>query len=149
METARSLGYVITRTVGSASSARGEPSPRTVSTKATRGILVSSLVLAALGTVAAASPGHVSSGHIRSGIALTSSCTAGSRPSMQTRPAIRGPWMYMTPAIRTGPWMYGIPAIRTGPWMYAIPGIRTGPWMYTVTIKKPRTCRAIAARSMT
>ena len=128
METARSLRYVITRTAGPASSARRELFPRTVRIQATRGILLPSLVLAALGTVAVASPGHVSSGHVRSNVVLTSSCKIAGRP-----------WMYAVPAIRTGPWAYGSSAIG-GPqmnainiktaWMFAVPAIRTGPWAY-------------------
>src|SRR5215813_13494161 len=118
METARSLRYVVTRTVGPASSARRELSAGTVRTKATHGILVPSLVLAALGTVAAASPGHVSIGHVHSGVVFTPSCRVGSRPwmlgvpSVSTRPwMLRAPWMLGTPAVHTRPWM-----LRT-PWM--------------------------------
>ena len=93
METARSLRYVITRTVA-------------VRTQATRGILVSSLALAALGTVAAASPGHVSAGHVHPSIILTS-CKAGSKPRTLTTPAIRnGPWLFSPAAIRSGPWLF-------------------------------------------
>lgn len=160
METARSLRYVITRTVGPASSARRQLSPRTVRTQATRGILVPSLVLAALGTVAAASPGHVGSSHVRSDVVLTRSCKVGSRPW------IYRPWTYATPAIRTGPFIYGssavsglrmnpttiktartyaVPAIRTGPWIYGTAAI-TGPQMNTTTIKTARMYPAIIRR---
>ena len=144
METARSLRYVITRTVRPASSARRDLSLRTVRTQATRGILVPSLVLAALGTVVVASPGHVSSGHVRSDVVLTRACRVGHRP-----------WMY-APAIRTGPWAYGSSAI-SGPqmntitiktaWMYAIPAIRTRPWMYTPpdSLRVLPACRAHGA----
>lgn len=95
METARSLRY------------------------ATRGILLPSLVLAVLGTAAAASPGQVSSGHVRPSVVSARSCK-----------------------VRTGPWMFGsraesrmlvAPAIHTGPWMF-VPKIHTGPWMFSVTI---------------
>jgi hypothetical protein len=155
METARSLRHVITRAVGPASSTRRELSAGTVRTQAMRGILLPSLVLAALGTATAVSPGHVSSGHVHSGVVLTRSCKVdGSRPWMFTVPTRTRPWSYGGGAALSGPWMftvigtkpwmftpttsswlsYGAHAL-SGPWMFAVTGKM--PWMFTVTTKKP------------
>lgn len=123
METARSLRYVFARTVGPA-----------VRTQVARGILVPSLVLAALGGVAA-SPVHVSSGHVHSGVALTRFCKVGSRPWMLAPPAVRtGPSMLTSPNIRARPWMLT-------PWMLTSPEIRTGPWMLTPWMLTPTVIR--------
>lgn len=146
METARSLRHMITRAVGPVSGARRELSAATVRTQAMRGILVPSLVLAALGTVAAASPGHISSGHVHPGVVLTRTCKVGSRPWMYTAPtrgksrtnsaAISMPWMYSVTISK--PWMYTATVGR--PWMYspAFNAVTVGkPWMYKPVAGQP------------
>lgn len=98
METARSLRH----------DERCSPVRRS----APRGIVLPSLVLAALGTVAA-QPGHASGAQVRSDVVSARSCVVGSRPWLNTTPT------HISPSISA-----------------------STAWMYTVTIKKPGTSRA-------
>src|SRR5215469_8177182 len=148
METARSLRYEITRTVGTAGNAHREHSAGTVRTQAARGVLVPSLALVALAATGAASSGQAISGHVHP----TASEAAGNhavlaragtarpcKPLMYVTRIIVMPSVFTEPGRLSGPWMYAIPDRLSGPWMYAVPSRLSGPWMYTVTIRKPRT----------
>src|SRR5215469_12245950 len=136
METARSLRYEITRTVGTAGNAHREHSAGTVRTQAARGVLVPSLALVALAATGAASSGHTVTGPVHS----TASQAAGSH-AVLARAGTAGsckPLTDATPIIIRTP-MFTVPGRFGGPWMFTVPGRFGGPWMYTVTIRKPRT----------
>jgi len=111
MKILRSLRYVISP-VGEASARAGADPLGTARSGLARGLIIPILLLASLGTMAAALPGHAAT-----------SCRAGTAPEA----GASGPWMYAK-AGAAGPWMYARPG-GSGPWMYAKPSA-AGPWMY-------------------
>jgi hypothetical protein len=149
MQTRRSLRYVITRTGGSAATARRAPSPGTGRARLARKLAVPALAFASFGATAAASPGI--GGDAAAGApAVTGRAiharldSAGCAARLPMRPATRErPWMY---AIVNGkPWMYAI--VNGKPWMYAI--VNGKPWMYAITAghaAAPRACPTISHR---
>ncbi len=137
MQTRRSLRYVITRTGGSAATARRTPSPGTDRARLARKLAVPALVFVSFGATAAASPGisaHAAAGApaVAGRAAQARLGSAGCAVRLPMRSATRRrPWMY---AIVNGkPWMYAI--VNGKPWMYAI--VNGKPWMYAIVNGKP------------
>jgi hypothetical protein len=118
MQTRRSLRNVITRTGGSAASARRAPSPGAARGQLARKIAVPALVLVSFGATAAASPGTGQAARAQHpAITTVNAAGCAARTTAPAHAATRNrPWMY---AITNGrPWMYAITAGR--PWMYAM-----------------------------
>lgn len=127
MKTRRPLRYVTTPAGGPAASGRPESSAGAARSALARGLLVPAIVLAAIGTGAAALPGHGTSGaapavtahkhHAAHAAKASGSCaagrTSGTRTAISMKPQI--PWMYAvfagTPSAVASkiPWMYGTP----------------------------------------
>lgn len=147
MKTRRPLRYVITRTGGRAGSGRRESSAGTARAVLGRGLLVPAFVLVAIGTGAAALPGHGVSGagqapaHRHIAAHAASSCVLG----RTTRTAAAaGPVAAISfkPQI---PWMYAVFAGE--PIMSASPS--KIPWMYSSIRAARSACPAGTAAGRT
>ena len=159
MKTRRPLRYVIKRTGGRAGSGRRVSSAGTARAVLGRGLLVPAFVLVAIGTGAAALPGHGVHGagqapaHRKIAAHTARSCAVG-RTSSSTATTVA---ITMRPQI---PWMYavfaGTPSATASkiPWMYAVfagtPSATASkiPWMYGTSAVKV-ACRSAAAAGHT
>ena len=131
METRKKLRSVAVRTHRTRAGSPRAPSPGTARAQLARKLAVPALVLASLGSTAAASPGN--GAHHMSPARAVLAREAAARICQ----ANRMPWMYTVP--NHMPWMYAVP--NRMPWMYAVPNHM--PWMNAVLAgTSPRFCPA-------
>jgi hypothetical protein len=136
METRKKLRSVVVRTHRTRAGSGRALSPGTARAQLARKLAVPALVIASLGSTAAASPGN-GAYHMSPARAVLAHQAAA-----RICQASRLPWMYAVP--NHMPWMYAVP--NRMPWMYAVTNHM--PWMYAVLAgTSPRSCAARTAAS--